>query len=230
MKKTYFFITILIAVLTFWGCNNSGSSPREENFDRDTSYALGLSIGAELKETMEMSGIFPNFNQFFSGFKAGITGGRSRFDIYEAQGKLDAAFSSFTEERNLEAIQKENEFLAENSRKPGIRITPTGLQYEVVIEIAGPKPSAGDMVLVHYEGTMIDGTLFDTTYFGDPATIPLDVVFPGWAEGLQLMSVGSTYKFYIPSDLAYGQFGSGPIPPYSPLIFTVELIDILSWE
>jgi len=125
-------------------------------------------------------------------------------------------------------MQEGIEFLAENSKKPGIVITPSGLQYEVITEASGPKPDATDTVRVHYRGTLTDGTVFDSSYDrGNPIEFPLNGVIPGWTEGVQLMSVGSKYKFYIPQELGYGPGGAGPIPPYSVLIFEVELLDIL---
>jgi FKBP-type peptidyl-prolyl cis-trans isomerase len=124
-------------------------------------------------------------------------------------------------------MQREVTFLAENSRKPGVSITPSGLQYEIIHQTEGPKPSATDMVTVHYEGRLIDGSIFDSSYErGEPAEFFLNEVIPGWTEGLQLMSEGSFYILYVPSELGYGQRGYGPIPPYSALIFTVELIEI----
>jgi FKBP-type peptidyl-prolyl cis-trans isomerase len=122
-----------------------------------------------------------------------------------------------------------NEFLAENSKRPGINITPSGLQYEVIREGTGAKPNAEDEVRVHYEGKLIDGTVFDSSYEnGEPIEFPLYRVIPGWSEGVQLMSIGSKYILYIPYGLGYGESGAGPIPPYSTLIFEVELLDIIN--
>jgi FKBP-type peptidyl-prolyl cis-trans isomerase len=127
-----------------------------------------------------------------------------------------------------ELKQKETGFLAENSKKAGVIITGSGLHYEVLSEGSGPKPAATDTVRVHYHGTFTDGSVFDRSRDrGDPAEFPLNGVIPGWTEGIQLMSVGSSYKFYIPSELGYGPEGAGPIPPYSPLIFEVELLGIV---
>jgi FKBP-type peptidyl-prolyl cis-trans isomerase FkpA len=121
-------------------------------------------------------------------------------------------------------------FLAANKSKPGVKTTASGLQYQVIKEGTGKKPSATDQVKVHYLGTLIDGTKFDSSYDrGQPAQFALNGVIPGWTEALQLMTVGSKYKLFIPSDLAYGEKGTpGPIGPNSTLIFEVELIEILN--
>ena len=120
------------------------------------------------------------------------------------------------------------QFLAENAKREGVKTTESGLQYEVIEATLGQKPKATDKVKVHYEGTLIDGTIFDSSYKrGEAISFPLNGVIKGWTEGLQLMSVGSKYKFFIPYQLAYGERGAGAsIPPYAALIFTVELLGI----
>ncbi|MFA5984146.1 MAG: FKBP-type peptidyl-prolyl cis-trans isomerase [Methylococcaceae bacterium] len=118
-------------------------------------------------------------------------------------------------------------FLAENAKKANIVTTPSGLQYEVLTAGTGATPSASDNVTVHYKGTTIDGKEFDSSYGrGEPATFPLNRVIAGWTEGVQLMKEGAKYRFYIPSELAYGEHGAGPIAPNATLIFDVELIKI----
>ena len=131
---------------------------------------------------------------------------------------------------NMSAKAKEEgeKFLAENAKREGVKTTASGLQYEVLEATIGQKPKATDTVRVHYEGTLIDGTVFDSSYKrGESISFPLNGVIKGWTEGLQLMSVGSKYKFFIPYQLAYGERGAGgSIPPYAALIFTVELLGI----
>ena len=131
---------------------------------------------------------------------------------------------------NMSAKAKEEgeKFLAENAKREGVKTTNSGLQYEVLETTLGQKPKATDTVRVHYEGTLIDGTVFDSSYKrGESIAFPLNGVIKGWTEGLQLMSVGSKYKFFIPYQLAYGERGAGAsIPPYAALIFTVELLGI----
>jgi FKBP-type peptidyl-prolyl cis-trans isomerase len=120
-------------------------------------------------------------------------------------------------------------FLAKNAQRPGVEVTPSGLQYELLSEGTGDKPGPGDTVTVHYEGTLINGTVFDSSYTrGEPMTIPLDVVIAGWAEGLRMTREGGRAKFYIPSDLAYGENGAGSaIGPNEVVIFEVELLAIV---
>ena len=131
---------------------------------------------------------------------------------------------------NASAKAKEagEKFLAENAKRPEVRVTPSGLQYEVLEGTLGPKPKATDTVRVHYEGMLTDGTVFDSSYKrGESISFGLNQVIKGWTEGLQLMSVGSKYKLYIPYELGYGAAGAGgSIPPYAALIFTVELLGI----
>ena len=221
-------LIVFIAVLAFQGCkgNSSGSSSKKqgENFDKDASYALGMNIGSNLLT----DNIIPNMDEFIKGLEASIKGGKTRFTEMEAMEKIEAAYYTMMEKKKEDDMQKSNEFLAENSKKPGIKMTSSGLQYEVITETNGRKPLATDVVRVHYEGRLINGSVFDSSYDrGSPAEFPLDGVIPGWTEGVQLMGVGSKYRLYIPSELGYGEYGGGAIPPNSALIFDVELLDIV---
>ena len=225
-NKTILILVCLLAALAFFGCNGNrfGSSKVKENFDKDASYALGMSIGSSLAN----DGIFPNIDEFLKGVKDSLYGEKTRLTENEAMEKIQSAYFAMMEVMEAESMQKGMEFLAENSKNPGVVITSSGLQYEVITEADGPKPMASDTVRVHYEGRLIDDTVFDSSLErGYPIEFPLDGVIPGWTEGLQLMSVGSKYKLYIPPELGYGPGGAGPIPPNSVLIFEVELIDIL---
>jgi FKBP-type peptidyl-prolyl cis-trans isomerase len=224
MKKNIIILTILIVTLVLWGCKGkSGSGQKEQNFDKDASYALGMNIGSNLG----VDGIFPDPEQFLAGMKDVLAEGKTRFTEDEAIEKIQAAYSAMLEKRSSESMQKGIEFLVENGKKPGIMTTSSGLQYEIIKEGTGARPSSSDMVKVHYEGRLIDGITFDSSYGGEPVEFPLDQVISGWTEGLQLMKVGSKYKFYIPPELGYGAGGAGPIPPNSVLIFDVELLDII---
>jgi FKBP-type peptidyl-prolyl cis-trans isomerase len=227
MKHNLLVVLVLsVAVLGISGCNGgrSGFSLEGENFGKDASYAIGASIGASLLA----DGIIPNLNEFLLGMRDSISGREMRFDDYEAMMIIQTAFQTMMEEMEAENMQKETNFLAENSRKPGVIITSTGLQYEIITQTDGPKPAETDVVRVHYEGRLLDGTVFDSSISrGEPAEFPLNRVISGWTEGLQLMGVGSKFRFFIPSELGYGARGGGPIPPYSTLIFEVELLDIL---
>jgi FKBP-type peptidyl-prolyl cis-trans isomerase len=192
------------------------------------SYAFGMVIGSDLKQTdMEF-----DYAAFTEGFKASVKGDDAPFTLEEAVGIVQAAFQEAMAKRNEENREKELQFLAENSEREGVFVSETGLQYEVISEGSGEKPLASDVVRVHYEGALTDGTVFDSSYErNESAEIPLEQVIPGWSEGIRLMTVGSSYRFYIPSALAYGSQGAGQIiPPYSTLVFKVELLEIIRDE
>jgi len=230
MKNIFIIIFAVFTAAIFWGCKGSSDSFQDKaNFDKDASYALGLNIGSGLRDGLIRDNISPDFNEFIKGMKDGMLGKDPRFPLEEARKKIETSFKTITDEKNAEAKQKGIDFLAENAKKPGIHITQSGMQYEILVEGTGPKPSADSIVKVHYEGRLIDDTIFDNSYERqEPAIFPLSDVIPGWSEGLQLMNVGSKYKLYIPSEIGYGSYDYGPIPAYSTLIFTVELIGIVS--
>jgi FKBP-type peptidyl-prolyl cis-trans isomerase len=223
MKKNTILLTILIVTLVLWGCKGkSGSGPKKENFDKDASYALGMNIGSSLA----VDGITPNPKQFLKGMNDVISGGKTRFTEDEAIQIIQTAYSAMMDKRSSEDMQKGIDFLVKNGKKAGVITTSSGLQYEVIKEGTGAKPDASDIVKVNYEGMLIDGMTFDSSG-STPVEFPLNQVISGWTEGVQLMSVGSKYKFYIPSELGYGAMGAPPmIPPNSVLIFEVELLDI----
>lgn len=199
--------------------------PSKVSEDVDTSYAFGMVIGSDLKQT----GLTFNYNAFVRGLKESLEDKETRFTMDDAVLKVQTAFMAAMAKRAEENRQKEQAFLEENSKKPGVTLTSSGLQYEVIIEGSGQKPGGSDMVRVNYKGTLTDGTVFDSSYSrGEPAEFPLDAVIPGWTEGIQLMSEGGFYRLYVPSKLAYGEQGAGSvIPPYATLIFEVELLSIL---
>jgi len=232
MKNTFLIIFAVITAIFICGCKgSSGLSQDKANFDKDSSYALGLNVGSGLRDGLKNDNVNPDFNEFMKGMRDGMLGKDPRFPLDEARDKIEAAFNALTQERNEENIQKGIDFLAENAKKPGINITQSGLQYEVLVEGNGPKPTGDSIVKVHYEGRLIDDTLFDNSYERqEPVMFALNDVIEGWSEGLQLMNVGSKYKLYVPSEIGYGSMGYGPIPAYATLIFTVELIDIVSKE
>jgi FKBP-type peptidyl-prolyl cis-trans isomerase len=229
MKHTFLVIFIAVCICALSSCNGkgktgTGSSP-EETISKDASYALGMNVGSSLK----MDNLYPNEKEFMRGMRDVLADIEPRLTFEESYQILNEVYTSMAEKRDRESRQTENEFLAENSKKPGVNITGSGLQYEVVQEGSGPKPTATDVVRVHYEGSLTNGTVFDSSYSrGEPIEFPLNGVIPGWTEGLQLMNTGSTYRLVIPSGLGYGSQGAGPqIPPYSTLIFEVELIGIV---
>ena len=197
------------------------------------SYALGMSIA----HNMMQSGIQSiDFDSFTSGVKAILTGSEPAVSFEEAGQLLDKYFAEIESEQKAQAeamsaaMKEEGEaFLAFNAQQDGVVILPSGLQYKVLAEGSGKKPSATDKVKCHYEGTLLNGAKFDSSYDrNEPAVFGLNQVIPGWTEGVQLMSEGSKYEFVIPYNLAYGAHGApGAIPPYATLKFIVELIEVL---
>jgi len=190
----------------------------------DTSYAFGLAIGTSIKET----GVEMDYNAFMNGLKDVMENKKTKMTSEEATAKIQAAMTVAMAKKSEQNKADEAKFLAENGKKTGVKTTASGLQYEVITEGTGKKPAPTDTVKVNYVGTLTNGTTFDSSIQrGEPAVFQLDQVIPGWTEGIQLMTVGSKYKFYIPSALAYGENGAGNvIPPYSTLIFEVDLLNI----
>ena len=189
------------------------------------SYAIGLSMGQNLMG----SGVTSlEYADLAAGIKDVLEKNQPQISYQEAQQVLGKFFSELEEKIAGEAKAAGEAFLAENAKREGVKVTESGLQYEVLEETIGQKPKATDKVRVHYEGTLIDGTVFDSSYKrGESITFGLNQVIKGWTEGLQLMSIGSKYKLYLPYQLAYGERGAGAnIPPYAALIFTVELLGI----
>ncbi|MBQ2190655.1 MAG: FKBP-type peptidyl-prolyl cis-trans isomerase [Paludibacteraceae bacterium] len=190
------------------------------------SYALGLSMGQNLMG----SGVekLNNYQDLAQGIEDVLTHQQPKISYQEAQQVLGQFFQELEAKVAGAAKADGEKFLAENAKREGVKVTASGLQYEVLEPSLGQKPTATDTVRVHYEGSLIDGTVFDSSYRrGESISFPLNGVIKGWTEGLQLMSVGSKYKFFIPYQLAYGERGAGAsIPPYAALIFTVELLGI----
>ena len=196
------------------------------------SYALGLGIGRQLLQ-MNAEGL--NIDDFAQAIKDVMTGGELKMKEAEAQQMVQQFFAeqealqqAANAEKGKAAKAEGEQFLAENAKKEGVKTTASGLQYQVLRDGNGKQPKATDQVECHYEGTLIDGTKFDSSYDrGQTATFPLNQVIAGWTEGLQLMHEGAKYRFFIPYQLAYGERGAGAsIPPYAALIFDVELVAV----
>lgn len=197
------------------------------------SYALGLGIGQQLAQ---MGASDLNIDDFADAIKDVIKGNELKVPHKDAQTIVQEYFRQ--QEERINAIRAEQgkaakaegeKFLAENGKKEGVVTLKSGLQYEVLREGNGKKPKATDQVKCHYEGTLINGQVFDSSYKrNEPAVFPLNQVIPGWTEGLQLMQEGAKYRFYIPYILAYGESGAGgSIPPFATLIFDVELLEVM---
>ena len=189
------------------------------------SYALGLIIGNNLKG-MNIEGLITG--EFTRAVEQVLNGDKLEMTEVQAQGLVQEFLREQQEAAGKAAREAGENFLAENAKREGVKVTETGLQYEVLTPALGIKPTPTDTVTCHYEGRLIDGTVFDSSYRrGEPASFPLQGVIRGWTEGLQLMSIGSKFRFFIPFDLAYGAQGAGgSIPPYAALIFDVDLIGI----
>jgi len=229
MKKITLSIVMAVAVLA--ACSAKGNTEAKpaaeapaQGTKADTSYAFGYAIGTSLKQTE----VEIDYAAFMNGVKDVMEGKDVKMNAEEANAKIQEAIMAAMAVKAEANKVKEAAFLAENGKKAGVTTTASGLQYEVVTEGSGAKPAAEDTVKVNYVGTLTDGTTFDSSVQrGEPAEFPLNQVIPGWTEGIQLMSIGSKYKFYIPAALAYGETGAGDvIPPNATLIFEVDLLEI----
>lgn len=223
MKNKLF---ILGVAATLVACNQENYTNAELTTQIDSvSYSLGISVANNLKnsgfESIETDAMASAFNDVFSDKEVRITEDEANLLIQDY-------FLELSEKKSQEATDEGSSFLIENAKKEGVITTSSGLQYEIISNGTGATPSESDKVTVHYHGTLLDGTVFDSSVDrGQPATFPVNGVIPGWVEALQLMNVGSKYKLYIPSDLAYGERGAGgAIGPNATLIFEVELLSI----
>ena len=192
------------------------------------SYGIGRQLGGQLRENpvpgMTLDAILAGLSDAYAGAESRVPG--------EA---LSASFQVIRERMQAEAQAKAEaaaavgrDYLVENAKREGITVLPSGLQYEVLVSGDGAKPSREDTVRTHYHGTLVDGTVFDSSYErGQPAEFPVGGVIAGWVEALQLMNAGSKWRLHVPSELAYGGQAVGSIPPHSVLVFDVELLEIL---
>lgn len=223
--------SLLSALLLVSACGQQkmGASSAEASLDTkldSVSYALGYQNGMFLSRE--------GINELeMNNYNAGINAGLSSEDGLLTQDQIRTVTSSYlnelTEMRSQENLEAGQAFLAENLNEEGVQETESGLQYKVIEEGDGASPTAQSTVRVHYEGTLLDGEVFDSSYDrGQPAEFPLNRVIPGWTEGVQLMKEGATYEFYIPAELAYGSRApqGSPIGPNETLIFKVELLEV----
>lgn len=197
------------------------------------SYALGIGIGSQLAN---MGAKELSIDDFAQAIKDVLSGADLKVDETEVQQLVQKFFQEQEEkqqavdtEANKAFRQVGEDFLSDNAQKEGVIVLPSGLQYQVLREGNGKQPKVTDRVKCHYEGTLIDGTKFDSSYDrGEPATFGLNQVIAGWTEGVQLMQEGAKYRFFIPYNLAYGERGAGSsIPPFAALVFDVELIEVV---
>lgn len=217
---------------------NGGAQMQLNSLEDRISYMFGYNAGQQLKA----QGIEPNGEAVAQAVQDGYSGSEPQLSQEQIQATMQEyqqklATMQEEEQAKQQAASEENkkkgeEFLAQNAKKEGVVTLPSGLQYKQIEAGQGEQPDDNDTVTVHYRGTLIDGTVFDSSYDrGEPVSFPLQRVIPGWTEGLQHMKVGSKYELYIPSDLAYGPGGSPPkIGPNETLIFQVELLDVKDGE
>ncbi len=190
------------------------------------SYAIGLGIGQNL---VSMGAKEINIDDFSQAINDIIEGNKTQISHTEARDIVNTFFQEIAQKANTANIQQGEVFLEENKKRANIITLDSGLQYEILKDGNGKTPSMNDQVKCHYEGTLIDGTLFDSSIKrGEPAIFGVNQVIAGWTEALQLMKEGAKWRLYIPFNLAYGEQGAGEsIPPYSALVFEVELIKVL---
>ncbi|MFC5578170.1 FKBP-type peptidyl-prolyl cis-trans isomerase N-terminal domain-containing protein [Lysobacter niabensis] len=197
------------------------------------SYMIGMQMGKSLEQVKDEVDV----DVIAKAIRSSLAGEKMLMDEKQAQ-EIAQAFGQKMQEKMIAKAKADAEknkaegdkFLAENAKKPGVKTTASGLQYQVITEGTGPKPKDTDVVRVHYKGALLDGKTFDSSYDrGTPATFPLGGVIPGWREGLALMPVGSKYKLWIPASIGYGEAGTqgGPIGPNATLVFEVELLEIV---
>lgn len=232
MRKIPFLLPLLGAIILFTACNGTTNSQTKSGKVSLTteidsaSYSLGVNVASQVKVQgfEEM-----NFDAFMAAVKDVYAEKDLKISEIEAQGVLQAFFTKGVERVGDDNLKEGQAFLEANKSKKGVVTTESGLQYIVMKDAEGPKPAATDKVMVHYHGTLIDGTVFDSSVDrGEPIDFALNGVIPGWTEGVQLMPVGSKFKFFIPSELAYGANPrQGPIGPNMALIFEVELLEIM---
>jgi FKBP-type peptidyl-prolyl cis-trans isomerase FklB len=227
MNKKIFALAVCFSFAALLSCEGQKgkTAVNLKSTSDSVAYSIGVSIGANMKKDGLDS---LNLDIMKEAIRSAIKGDSLLVDAAQSQSVIQAYLSAKQKQKgdaNLEAGKK---FLAENKKKQGVIELPDGLQYMVVTQGTGPKPVASDTVSVHYHGTLIDGTVFDSSIErGEPAEFPVGAVIPGWTEALQLMNVGSKYKLFIPANLAYGERSAGPkIAANSTLIFDVELLKI----
>ena len=229
-------ISAIALVLTACSQEKYPANDTELKTDKDKqAYALGSSVGGFIARNLdrqEEADYMLERDIVIAGFVDAVKGD-PQLSEEEAEKILNAMREEVMEHRQnvlgKKAAEEGKAYLAENAKKEGVQTTDSGLQYEVLEEGDGVSPAETDMVEVHYEGTLVNGEVFDSSYErGEPTSFPLNRVIPGWTEGLQLMKEGAKYRFVIPSELAYGdrELGDGQIPPNSTLIFTVELLNV----
>jgi len=226
MKKILIFLCLILSAFSLYARAIQEDYRRTDEKAR-ISYAFGMLIGSNLRSAdLEF-----DYSAFTDGVRDIVENGTAQFTEQEAVEIVETALQKAYDRRIEEYRLQEEEFLVKNSLRPEVSVTPSGLQYEILTETDGEKPKPNSVVRVFYAGSFTDGSIFDYSIEDEGTYIPLNMVIPGWTEGLLLMSEGSRYLFYIPSSLAYGKDGiQSVIMPYSTLVFEVELLEIIDSE
>ena len=233
MRKSVIYFIGLFVVIAGMSCQQNGgvSDVKLETAADSAGFAIGFLVGNNNKEQVGQApgGEDINLDAMVAGFAKAALGEETEFTPEDADRIVREYFTSAGEQQGQSNLEEGNAFLEENKERPEVKVTESGMQYEVLQEGDGTVPEEDDRVRVHYHGTLIDGTVFDSSVDrGEPAVFGVTQVIPGWTEALQLMPVGSKWKIYLPSELAYGERGAGgDIGPNETLIFEVELLEIV---
>ena len=225
MKNLFCGILIFVGAAVFCGAEGIAEQARRGNERAEMSYAFGMVVAADLKDT----GLEFDYDSFMRGFRQAMDNEKTRYTLDEAMDMIQTAFTAAQTEIGERNRALGAAYLEENGKMPGVITTASGLQFELLSSGSGEKPGPSDIVLVHYRGATIDGMIFDSTYDRyEPLEVPLDRVIMGWSEGLRMMREGDKARLVVPSGLAYGERGAGnTIGPHAVLIFDVELISIV---
>jgi len=232
MKNAILFVAVVAMMIAATSCQPGGAPDVKLETRADSaSYAIGVLVGANNKKQLEGApgGKTMNIEAMAQAFRSSSLGEEVKISEEDANALIQKFFMEENDREAQENLEAGNKFLEENGKREGVTTTESGLQYEVLTEGTGEKPAATDQVRVHYHGTLIDGTVFDSSVDrGEPTVFGVNRVIPGWTEALELMPVGSKWKVYIPAELAYGERGPSPaIGPNSALVFEVELLEIV---
>nr|WP_321358158.1 FKBP-type peptidyl-prolyl cis-trans isomerase [uncultured Draconibacterium sp.] len=232
MKNSIIYVFVVALIVAATSCQQGGPAAVKLETSADSvSYAIGVLVGANNKQQLETApgSSEMNIEAMAAAFRLASLGEELEIAEEDANAIVQNFFRQAADREAQANLEEGNKFLEENGKREGVITTDSNLQYEVLTEGTGEKPSATDKVRVHYHGTLIDGTVFDSSVDrGEPAVFGVNQVIPGWTEALQLMPVGSKWKVFIPSDLAYGPRGAGAdIGPNAALIFEVELLEIV---
>lgn len=234
MNLRFFGLALASVVLTAGACSApdspAGGSAALETADQKASYGIGLNMGGQLEpaaDRIDRAALMAGIEDALQGNDPAIPQEELQTILMQFGQEIETAMNAERDQTAQENAVAGEAYLAQNGRKDGVTTTASGLQYEVLRQGDGPRPTASQQVRLHYKGTLLDGTEFDSSYGGDPAVFATSGLIPGFTEALLLMPVGSQYRVVIPSDIAYGPAGGGPIGPNETLIFEIELLEIV---